>query len=240
MLYHFSIINPHQIGISMITSLLAGMTILVVGDSHLASPGFLITTLHDELQKRGAEVYTYGACGMAAGDWLKVTKMKSPPPCGTATRLKNDPITSNPGPDTGTTPYSELLKLHTPDLVVFVMGDTMAGYGQNPMPKTWAWQQVTSLTKAVKASNMQCAWVGPGWGTDGGMFGKTNKRAEEMSALLSETVAPCTYINSLTLFKKGDLRTFVGQHYDPAGYKKWGQLIATAIDTPAVAGKAKK
>jgi len=224
----------------MITSLLAGMTILVVGDSHLATPGYLITTLHDELQKRGAAVYTYGACGMAAADWVKPTKMKSPPPCGTAVRLNNDPITTNPGPDTGTVAYSELVQRHSPNLVVFVMGDTMAGYNEPSLPKTWAWQQITTLTKAVKASNVQCAWVGPGWGTDGGMFGKNNKRVVEISGLLSETVAPCTYINSLNLTKKGDLRAFDGQHYDSNGYKKWGQILVNAIDTPEVAGKVKK
>lgn len=224
----------------MIASLLAGMTILVVGDSHLATPGYLIQTLHDELQKKGAVVYTYGACGMAAGDWVKSTKMKSPPPCGTATRLHNNPTTSNPGPDTGTVAYAELVQRHSPNLVVFVMGDTMAGYSESALPKTWAWQQVSRLTNAVKASNVQCAWVGPGWGKDGGKFGKTNQRVGEISELLSETVAPCTYINSLKLTKKGDLKTFDGQHYDSAGYKKWGNLIAAAIDTPEVAGKVKK
>lgn len=225
----------------MIASLLAGMTILVVGDSHLSTPGYLITTMHDELQKKGAVVYTYGACGMAAGDWVKPTKMKSPPPCGTAVRLGKNPIDVNPGPNTGTVPYSELVQRHSPDLVVFVMGDTMAGYKEPTLPKTWAWQQVTTLIKQVKVSQVKCAWVGPGWGgaDGGGVFGKNNKRVTEISTLLSETVAPCTYINSLNLIKKGDMRTFDGQHYDSAGYLKWGQVIAKAIDTPEVAGKAK-
>jgi hypothetical protein len=224
----------------MITSLLAGMTILVVGDSHLANPDYLTKTLHDDLQKRGAVVYSYGACGMAAGQWVKSTKITSPPPCGTATRLNNKPVAFNPGPNTGTTAYSDMVQRHSPNLVVFVLGDTMAGYREPSLPKTWAWQQVTALTKAVKASNIECVWVGPGWGTDGGKFGKTNQRVVEMSQMLSETVSPCTYINSLELTKKGELKTFDGQHYDAAGYKKWGAIIAKAIDTPEVAGKVKK
>lgn len=206
----------------------------------MASPGYLITTLHDELQHRGAVVYSYGACGVSAKDWLKVTKIKSPPPCGSATRLHGGPVVTHPGPDTGTTPYAELLNRHSPHLVVFVMGDNLAGYHQTPMPKAWAIHEVSSLVKAAKASHVACAWVGPGWGTEGGMFGKTHQRVEEISDLLSATVAPCTYINSLSLFKRGELRTFDGQHYDAAGYKKWGQLISAAIDVPGVAGRIKK
>jgi len=224
----------------MIASLLAGMTILVIGDSHLATPGYLITTLHDELQKKGAVVYSYGACGMSAADWVKPTRMKSPPPCGTATRLNNNPIDVNPGPNTGTVAYGDLVQRHSPNLVVFVMGDTMAAYKEPTLPRAWAWQQITTLTKAVRVSPVKCAWVGPAWGVDGGMFGKNNKRVAEISELLSETVAPCTYINSLNLIRKGALRAFDGQHYDAAGYKKWGQVISKALDTPEVTGKAKQ
>lgn len=224
----------------MVSNFLDGMVVLLVGGSHLASPGFLITTLHDELQQKGAMVYSYGACGMSPKDWLKVTKTKSPPPCGTATRLKNGPVMTDPGPNTGTTPYTELLTRHSPHLVVFVMGDNLAGYHQYPMPKAWILNEVSGLTKAVKNSGVACAWVGPGWGTDGGLFGKTNKRAEEISELLNAMVSPCNYINSLAMFKQGELHTFDGQHYDAVGYKKWGKAIAAAIDVPKIAGQIKK
>ena len=36
----------------MLTSLFAGMSILLIGDSHLAAPGYLITTLQDDLVKQ--------------------------------------------------------------------------------------------------------------------------------------------------------------------------------------------
>jgi len=38
----------------MSSLLLAGLTVLVIGDSHLASDGYLISTLHDGLMQQGA------------------------------------------------------------------------------------------------------------------------------------------------------------------------------------------
>ena len=62
----------------MAASILAGMTILMIGDSHLATPDYLIATLHNDLVAQGANVHTLGVCGANAGDWLK-----APPPCCT-------------------------------------------------------------------------------------------------------------------------------------------------------------
>ena len=38
----------------MAASILAGMTILMIGDSHLATPDYLIATLHNDLVAQGA------------------------------------------------------------------------------------------------------------------------------------------------------------------------------------------
>lgn len=66
----------------MAVSILAGMTILMIGDSHLATPDYLISSLHDSLVAQGATVHTLGICGANAGDWLKAT----PGTCGGAER----------------------------------------------------------------------------------------------------------------------------------------------------------
>ena len=47
-------------------SVLAGLTILVLGDSHMVTSGYLISTLHDSLLEQGATVDTYGMCGANA------------------------------------------------------------------------------------------------------------------------------------------------------------------------------
>ena len=70
----------------MAVSILAGMTILMIGDSHLATPDYLISTLHDSLVTQGAKVHTLGICGANAGDWLKAT----PGTCGGAERRDSE------------------------------------------------------------------------------------------------------------------------------------------------------
>lgn len=218
------------------SALLAGLTVLIIGDSHLSTPGYLITTLHDDLAAKGAQVYTYGACGVAAGEWM----LKTPSPCGAAIREKSGPVKKLTGAAAITKPFPELVKTHKPNLVVVVNGDTMAAYNQPSLSKTWIWQQVSTLTKGIKASGTSCVWVGPAWGTEGGKFGKTYARAQEMSQYLSEISAPCTYIDSTKLSRQGEWGTIDGQHFNAAGYKSWGAAIGNAIAAPAVLQTIKK
>lgn len=218
------------------SALLAGLTVLIIGDSHLSTPGYLITSLHDDLTAQGAEVYSFGACGVAAGEWM----LKTPSPCGGAIREKTGHVKVLTGKAAVTTPLPKLVKTYKPNLIVVVNGDTMAAYNQPSMSKTWIWQQVSTLTKGIKASGASCVWVGPAWGSEGGKFGKTFARAEEMSKYLSEISAPCTYIDSLKMSKKGEWGTIDGQHFNNAGYRAWGAAIANAIVSPAVLPTIKK
>jgi hypothetical protein len=210
--------------------LLAGLTVLVIGDSHLATPGYLITTLHDALASHGAVVHSYGACGVAAGDWTRARIS----PCGGAVREPGGPVKVLSGPAAKTIPYAELHKRHRPALVVVVMGDTMAAYDQPALSRTWIWHQVSSLTRSIKESATACVWVGPPWGSEGGKFGKTYARAAEMSGYLAEIVAPCTYVDSQKLSRQGEWGTIDGQHFTAAGYRAWGNAIGAAIATPEV------
>ncbi len=41
---------------------LAGLSILVIGDSHLRDQNYLLGTLHDELLGRGAQGSHHGVC----------------------------------------------------------------------------------------------------------------------------------------------------------------------------------
>ncbi len=218
------------------SALLAGLTVLIIGDSHMSTPDYLITTLHDDLMKKGATVYSFGACGVAAGDWM----VKSQSPCGGAERIKDGPVVQKTGQDAMTRPFKELVKTYKPNLVVVINGDTMASYSSPELPKTWIGQQVTRLTKGVKDTGVACAWVGPAWGTEGGKFNKTFARAKEMSGYLSDIVAPCVYIDSLTLSKQGEWNSSDGQHFDVAGYKAWGTGIGNAITSSAVMQQLKK
>jgi hypothetical protein len=206
------------------SSALLGLTLLVIGDSHLASPKYLIGTLHDQLLERGAHVVSVGVCGVHAADWVKET----PGDCGRADRRDQSPV-QRQDTDAKTTPIAELITKEHPDAVVVVMGDTIGSYKNPEFPASWAHNQVTTLTRAISETGVACYWVGPGWGTEGGRFGKTYERVKVLNAFLAENVAPCTYIDSTRFAQPGEWKTVDGQHYLSAGYRAWGQAIAEAI-----------
>ncbi|MPS30443.1 MAG: SGNH/GDSL hydrolase family protein [Alcaligenaceae bacterium] len=218
-------------------SLIAGLTILIIGDSHLATPSYLIGSLHDGLLRQGAKsVHTIGVCGSTPAEWLTAT----PGSCGGAERIGSAKAVVQ-GKAATTVPISTLIAKEKPDLVVLVFGDTMAAYTQPDFPKTWAWQQTTSLVKAISSTNTKCAWVGPAWGSEGGKYGKTYPRVQLMSKFLEANVPPCQYIDSLKFAKPGQWATMDGQHFTQAGYNAWGAAITQALaNAPATKGATGK
>lgn len=214
----------------MLPSLLAGLSILIVGDSHMTAPNYLISSLHDDLQARGAQVHSLGVCGSHPGDWIKAT----PGACGGGERRGASPA-SFQATNASTRPISQLIEQDKPDLVIVVMGDTMAGYENTSFSRTWAWQSTTQLTRAIAATNTACLWVGPPWGTAGAKYNKVDIRVQQVSSFLANNVAPCSYIDSLQLSKPGQWATVDGQHLTATGYRDWGAAITNAvIDSPLV------
>ena len=201
---------------------LIGLTFLVIGESHMSLPEYLINPLHDNLTKEGAKVYSVGACGASAGDWLK----KVPVPCG-AERSGTDKATFK-GRDSSTTPIKELIAKDKPDVVVVIIGDTMASYGK-AFPQAWAWENVTNLSKEIASTKTECVWVGPAWGNDGGKYGKTENRTQYMSNFLANNVTPCTYIDSLKFSKPKQWSTLDGQHFTTSGYQSWATGITQSL-----------
>ncbi|MBB3258150.1 hypothetical protein F4827_003018 [Paraburkholderia bannensis] len=208
----------------MLASVLAGLSILIVGDSHLSEPGYLIDTLQDQLVAAGAQVHTYGVCGSTPGDWVKSV----PGTCGGATRAGKAPLVIDH--NAKTQPIDQLIAANKANLVIVVEGDTIGGYGKDDFPKTWAWQQVTALTQDLAASKTACVWVGPVWGTEGGKYQKTFARVKQLSSFLATNVAPCSYIDSTTFSKPGEWATVDGQHLTTTGYKYWGGDIMKALE----------
>lgn len=206
-------------------NILAGLSILIIGDSHLATPDYLITTLHDNLTKAGQEVHTIGVCGVTAESWTKVTSGN----CGGAERVGKGPVKLVSGSSAKTTPVTALIEKEHPSLVLVVLGDTMGAYKEDDFPKNWVWQQVTQLSGAIGKTGTACAWVGPAWGTEGSKFGKTFTRVKLLSNFLGKNVAPCTYIDSTAMSKQGEWSTIDGQHFTTSGYKSWGDGIAKAV-----------
>jgi hypothetical protein len=214
--------------------LLSGLTVLVLGDSHMTQD-YLISTLHDDLMAQGARVYTYGACGSPAGDWMK----KARPSCGSAFRLDKASIRNRVSEAGSTRPLPEMVKEYHPDLIVVVNGDDMAAYKSAEIPKTWVWKEVSALTQGIKSSGTSCVWVGPAWGSEGGMFGKTFARAKQMSDYLADIVTPCVYISSLDMSKPGEWRTADGVHFMHEGYQAWGDAITKVLVSSDIVQKIK-
>jgi hypothetical protein len=209
----------------MTSEILAGLTVLIIGDSHLASPNYLITSLHDDLTQKGANVHSLGICGSKPSDWLIASPAGK---CGGAERLGKNPITIMDRSSASTSPIKTLIAKDKPNVILVVMGDTLANYKQN-FTNAWAWQEVTSLTQEISKTGTKCVWVGPAWGTEGGKFGKTFNRVKQVSSFLATNVAPCTYIDSLTMSKPGAWVTGDGEHFTPDGYKQWSQEITKAF-----------
>jgi hypothetical protein len=217
--------------------LLAGLTVLVLGDSHMATSGYLISSLHDDLMQQGAKVYSFGSCGTPSGAWMKANRSE----CGTAFRLDNGPVRERRGEAAITRSLPDLVNEYHPNLIVVINGDTMAGYKKPAMPKSWIWGEVSTLTKGIKASGASCVWVGPAWGSEGGKYGKTFARTREVSDYLADIVSPCIYISSLKMEKPGEWGTIPGdgQHYLNEGYQAWGDAITKEIVSSDILQKIK-
>jgi hypothetical protein len=106
-------------------SVLAGLAILVIGDSHMAEPDYLIATLHDALLAQGAAIDSYGLCASVASDWLQPTTVS----CGRTERHNGQETVIDRSEGASAYSIDTLIARHHPDLVVVELGDTMAGYG---------------------------------------------------------------------------------------------------------------
>ncbi|MFC4279099.1 SGNH/GDSL hydrolase family protein [Achromobacter aloeverae] len=216
-------------------SALAGLSLLVIGESHLTLNNYLREPLQQALLAQGAaHVHTIGACGASPARWLKAT----PVDCG-ADQVDNKPAVVL-GKEARTTPITDLIQKDKPDVVIVIMGDTMGSYDKPVFPKTWAWQETTGLTKAIAGTNTTCVWVGPAWGTEGGPYSKNAPRTMELSKFLASNVAPCTYIDSLKFSKPGEWQTLDGQHFTQTGYAAWTKAIVAALDASPAITKLKK
>jgi len=71
--------------------------------------------------------------------------------------------------------------------------------------------------------------VGPTWGQDKAPYPSPDAGIRDISQLLSTSVSPCSYIDSTTFARPGELQTTDGTHLVPDGYRRWGKAIADSI-----------
>lgn len=212
------------------SAVLTGLSILIIGDSHLATPQYLLDPLHEAISAQSATVTSVGVCGSNAADWLRDT----PSTCERADRSGSQPAVRTLD-KTGTTAIRQLVASTKPDALIIVMGDNLAAYKNPIFPKTWAYQQVSSLTRELKSMGVPCYWVGPAYSQTPGRFNKTTERVNEVSTFLANNTAPCAYIDSTQFAPPGEWKTTDGQHYTRRFYEAWaGSIAQKVLQTPPV------
>lgn len=201
---------------------LAGLVILVIGDSHMFN---LMSPLHSELEDAGATVNSYAMCGATAQDWLS----KSTLSCGRGERHDKGPPLIDYKSLLPTYVLSDLIAQNHPNLIIVELGDVMEGYSSRAPDTAWIHQQVGTLTGMIASRHISCVWVGPTWGQDKPPYNKTESGVKAIAQLLSQSVAPCRYIDSTTFARPGEWPTKDGSHLLPDGYRHWAQDITDAV-----------
>jgi hypothetical protein len=199
------------------------LVILVIGDSHMFN---LMSPLHSELENAGATVHSYAMCGATAQDWLSRATLA----CGRGERHEKGPPVIDYKNLLPTYLLSDLIARNHPNLIVVELGDVMEGYSSGAPDRAWIHQQVTTLTGKIAAAHISCIWVGPTWGQDKPPYNKTEPGVRAIAGLLSQSVAPCSYIDSTAFAHPGEWPTKDGSHLMPDGYRKWSQDIVNAIE----------
>jgi lysophospholipase L1-like esterase len=200
---------------------LAGLAILAIGDSHMV---YMASPLHEALEQQGAIVNTYGMCGAMATDWLTISTTQC-----SVERHANGPAVLKYTTSKGWL-LSDLIAKNNPNLVVVELGDNMAGYGtMAALPRDFIADQVRQFLAPIKARNLPCIWIGPPWGSQTTLYHKTDARLKELSQFLSQTVAPCSYVDTTAFAQPGQWATLDGEHLTQPAYHQWSQEITGAI-----------
>jgi hypothetical protein len=205
---------------------LSGLVLLVIGDSHIAAGDFFNNALHNALLAQGANVHSFGVCSSTAENWLQPLTVI----CGGGERHNGQ--AARPAQNGATEPWAigSLIAQYHPDIVIVELGDAMADYpAAATLPRDRIASEVKLLSGAISARNVPCMWVGPTWGTEGGPLKKSFTRVKELTDVLSHTVSPCRFIDSLAFSRPGEWATKDGVHLTVSSYSLWADKLEGAI-----------
>lgn len=205
---------------------LAGLVMLVIGDSHMTGFWGFNDPLHDGLVNQGAVVHSFGACGSNPSDWFT----SKPNLCGLGERhnLETARITMDNKAHGWMLPG--LIAQYKPNVIVVELGDNLAMYREPILPRDMIANEVAMMLQPIRTNKLACIWIGPPWGKQNVTYEKTNARVKELSDYLSQIVAPCQYISSLALSSPGEWPTRDGVHLTPSSTRLWDEKLITAID----------
>lgn len=195
---------------------LAGLVILVIGDSQMKG---LIYNLHDQLEDSGASVHSYLMCGATAHDWLSHSTVS----CGRGERHDRGAPAINTQQLLPTYALPDLIEKNHPNLVIVELGEKLEP------DHSWVRQEVQALSGKIAASRISCVWVGPTWGQNKPPYPTTDASIVDISHLLAGSVSPCSFFDSTTFARPGELQTTDGTHLSPDGYRRWGAAITEGV-----------
>ncbi len=148
---------------------------------------------------------------------------------------------------------STLLSSEKPDVLIVELADNFAGYRDSATGSAAVKQEVQKILNQIKSSSKkpnECFWVGPTW-TDwvdenglpvdkrkngkGTFYKKTNLRAKQVASLIKKEIeGQCTFIDSMSIIEKSEIKTADGIHCNQASGTLWGQRVYEEISGKSV------
>jgi hypothetical protein len=143
---------------------------------------------------------------------------------------------------------STLLNNNKPDVLIVELADNFAGYRTSDRDVVFAKNEVQKILNQISASKSkpnECFWVGPTW-TDwvdenglpvdkrksnkATFYKKSTLRAQQIAHLIKKEInGKCTFIDSMKVIEKSEVKTADGIHCNQASGTLWGQRVYEEI-----------
>lgn len=156
---------------------------------------------------------------------------------------------------------STLLSNTKPDVLIVELADNFAGYRETQKSDVFAKNEIQKILNQITNSNSkpnECFWVGPTW-TDwvddnglpidkrknghGTFYKKSTLRAQQIANLIKKEIdGKCTFIDSMKIIEKSEIKTADGIHCNQTSGSLWGQRVYEEINgkSSLLSGVSKK
>ncbi|MBC7457428.1 MAG: SGNH/GDSL hydrolase family protein [Bdellovibrionaceae bacterium] len=142
---------------------------------------------------------------------------------------------------------STLLNNMKPDVLIVELADNFSGY-RTQSNDIFAKNEIQKILNQISTSNSkpnECFWVGPTWTDwvdDNGLpvdkrknnkatfYKKSTLRAQQIANLIKKEIdGKCTFIDSMKIMAKSEVKTADGIHCNQASGVLWGQRVYEEI-----------
>lgn len=221
-----------------------GAKVLQIGDSHT------VGAFGDQLYKSlstNSHVTTARSIGLASASGSHYSA-ESPAKRTLNYGYIDRPLMKSSTPKGTVDKLSSLLTKTKPDVLIVELGDNFAGYRESKNNDIFAKNEVQKILNQISLSNSkpnECFWVGPTW-TDwvddnglpvdkrknarGTFYKKSTLRAQQIARLIKKEIdGKCTFIDSMKIMDKSEVKTADGIHCNKTSGTLWGQRVYEEI-----------